>query len=113
MDVLEMEALLKSVDQRLQRVEQILPTLATQADLRELATSAWVQQMAEDTRRHFDIVSEKLRDDIRLIAESQTHLIQRVDDYRAELKLNVASLDRRLMGVEAAVKLGKSRRGPR
>ena len=40
MDVLEMEALLKNVDQHLERVEHILPTLATKDELNRFATNA-------------------------------------------------------------------------
>lgn len=122
MDVLEMESLLKNVDQRLQRVEQILPTLATKADLERFATKADLerfaakadltyatkadlQQSAEETRRHFDVVAERLRDDIRLIAEGQVHLGRRVEEFRTELKTDIANLDRRVMQLEAAVTL--------
>ncbi|OFW15917.1 MAG: hypothetical protein A3H29_12185 [Acidobacteria bacterium RIFCSPLOWO2_02_FULL_67_21] len=109
-----MESLLKNVDRRLQRVEQILPTLATKDDLQGFATKDDLQrfatkddlvQSAEHTRRYFDIVAERLRDDIRLIAEGQAHLARRVEEFRTELTTDIAGLDRRVMRLEAAVTL--------
>ena len=44
----EMEALLRNVDQRIARIEQILPTLATKDDLRQFATRDDLQEL----RRH-------------------------------------------------------------
>ena len=118
MDVLDMETLLRNVDQRSQRVEQILPTLATKLDLRELATKAEVRELAtkaevreeaERTRRYFDVVAERLRDDIRIIAEGQTHVAARVENLHTELKADIASLDGRVGELEAAVKSSASR----
>jgi cobalamin-dependent methionine synthase I len=54
------------------------------------------------TRRHFDVVTENLRDDIRLLAEGQVALHQRVDSLHTELKADIAALDRRVMRLEAA-----------
>ena len=102
MDVLE--TLLRNVDQRLQRVEQILPTLATKLDLRELATKAEVRELAtkaevreeaERTRRYFDVIAERLRDG--------------VENLHTELKADIASLDGRVGELEAAVKSSPSR----
>ena len=49
----------QDLEQRVATVEQILPTLATKADLADLkaATKAEVQLASEETRRHFDIVA--------------------------------------------------------
>lgn len=100
----EMETLLRNLDARIGRIEQILPTLATkdelQAAIAPLATRdemhaaiqaavaplatreemrAAIKEEGERTRRHFDVVAESLRDDIRLLAESQVTLLQRMD----------------------------------
>ena len=56
----------------------------------------------EQTRRHFDVVAESLHDDIRLLAEGQVALHQRIDDVRIELKSDIANLDRRVMRLEVA-----------
>jgi hypothetical protein len=36
----------------------------------------------EDTRRHFDVIAENLRDDIRMIAEGLVALSERVETFR-------------------------------
>jgi hypothetical protein len=65
-----MEALLRNLDRRMSHVEQILPTLATKAELAE---------EGERSRRHMDVVAESLRDDIRLVAEAVVGLGERID----------------------------------
>ena len=66
---------LKNLDQRLARVEQILPTLPTRQylDGRLTAQSGELRQDTRDgleqSRRHMDVVAESLRSDIQLIAE--------------------------------------------
>jgi type I site-specific restriction endonuclease len=146
-----LEEVVRNVDMRLTRVEQILPTLATKAELQEaiaplatkeelrvaiaeaiaplatkvelreaiaeaiapLATRAELQGVrselreemrheGERTRRHFDVVSERLEGHIRLIAEGQVLLQERFEDLRTDLKADIAQLDRRVMRLEAA-----------
>ncbi|HJO37933.1 MAG: hypothetical protein QGG24_03990 [Vicinamibacterales bacterium] len=77
MDLTEMEQLLRNVDQRLAHVEQFLPTLATKAELAEVRTE--IRTEARETRRHFDVVAESLRDDIRLLADGLVGVTQRPD----------------------------------
>ncbi len=82
----------RKLDERLGRVEQILPTLVTKDDLRAFATKedlrayatkedlkahptrdemyAAIRDDGERTRRHFDVVAESLRDEIRLGLEA-------------------------------------------
>ncbi|MCY4076540.1 MAG: hypothetical protein OXH04_14040 [Acidobacteria bacterium] len=101
MDAETMEQRINDLDRRVGRVEQILPTLATKADL--LATKAELEaaiagaiagaieplatraelhaaiaESEERMRRHFDVVAESLRDDIRLIAEGLGALSERL-----------------------------------
>ena len=152
----ELEAVVRNIDDRLVRIEQILPTLATKEDLhllatkedllatkkdlratredlratREdlradlqrsiqplatraemheairiavepLATKIEMREESERTRRHFDVVAESLRGDIRLIAEGQVDLQRRFEDLGGEVKGDIALLDRRLMRLEA------------
>ena len=99
MDAETMEQRVNDLDRRVGRVEQILPTLATKADLEAaiepLATRAELRaaieplatrtelhaaiaESEERMRRHFDVVAESLRDDIRLIAEGLAALSERV-----------------------------------
>jgi len=113
---------LRKLDQRLTTVEQILPTLATKEDVRRaieplatkqelreaidravapLATKDEVRAEGERTRRHFDVVAESLRSEIRLIAEGHGHLSQRMDASEARTAHEIASLDRRVTRLEA------------
>ena len=83
----QMEQRLENVEPRVDRIEQILPTLATREDLKAaiapLATKAELRAaIAESEQRmrtHFDVVAESLRDDIRLVAEAVVALSERVD----------------------------------
>ena len=129
----ELEAVVRNVDGRVVRIEQILPTLATKEDLlatkedlrgelqrsiqplatraemheairkavEPLATNIEMREEAERTRRHFDVVAESLRGDIRLIAEGQADLQRRFEDLRRDVKGDISQLDRRLMRLEA------------
>ena len=67
-----------------------------------LATKAAVQLEGEQTRRHFDVVAEGLRDDIRMIAEGVVSLHARVDAHRAETTGVLANHDRRLTRLETS-----------
>ena len=113
METAELAVVVRNIDDRVARIEQILPTLATKEDLRRTIQSAVeplatrievhevVREEGERTRRHFDVVAESLRGDIRLIAEGHTVLQQSLGDLRTELKGDIAQLDRRLMRLEA------------
>lgn len=88
--------MLRNLDQRVGRIEQILPTLATRAELRE---------ESERTRRHFDIVAERLRDDIRLLDEGQASLAVQFQELRievTEVKNEIGRRDARFTRFEAS-----------
>jgi hypothetical protein len=103
----EIEHKLMDLDHRVDRIEQILPTLltrhefttamekvATKEDLHGLRTEmamktelealrsemqvAFVKHSSE-IRRHFDVVAESLRGDIRLIADGHSDVLGRLD----------------------------------
>jgi hypothetical protein len=81
----------KNIDERTSRIEQILPTLATNGDFAGFATKedlrafptredlnvfptrdevmAIVREEGERTRLHFDVVAEGMKGDIKRIAE--------------------------------------------
>ena len=131
MDPQPLEQVVRNIDARLERVEQILPTLATKtelqdaiaplatktelqdaiaplatkAELREavapLATKAELREEGERTRQHFDVVAERLEGHIRLIAEGHASLNGRIDDLRTELKGDIRLLDGRVTRLEA------------
>lgn len=93
----DMEDALQNIDRRLSSVEQILPTLATKADLERFATKKDLERFA--TREELQAVSiraqvqiESLHDDVRLLAENLTRLYDRADS----LTSGLASLTDRL-----------------
>jgi len=77
----EMEAVLKSLDQRVGRIEQILPTLVTKAELR-------------DEIRGVKVLIEDVKGDTRLLAEHMTTLLQRSVDTDQQIAFIHARLDR-------------------
>jgi hypothetical protein len=102
----EMERVLERLDRRLATVEQILPMLAGKADLERFATKTDLERFAtkedltrfatkgdlerfaskqdlreglDGARRHAQVLFEAVRDDIRLVAEGLTSLIERLE----------------------------------
>jgi hypothetical protein len=75
----EMERVLETLDRRLATVEQILPTLATKADLDRFATKQDLREGLDGAGRHAEVLSEVVRDDIRLVAEGLASLIERLE----------------------------------
>ena len=127
MEQAELERVVKNLTDRVVRIEQILPTLATKYDLaaavRPLATRAEMHEAikaaveplatraemytatseeGERTRHHFDAVAERLETHIRLIAEGHIALQEQMTAFRTEVKAGIAGLDRRLMRLEAS-----------
>ena len=88
----EIEALVKNIDQRTERIEQILPTLATRA---------YIDEKLDQTHTFIRVMTESIRDDIRLLAEGQVGLHHRIGEVRTELKSDIKGLDQRLTRVEA------------
>ena len=74
---------------------------AIQAAVAPLATRAEVREEGERTRRHFDMVAESMRDDIRIVAEGHVALHQRLEEVRRKAKERDASLDKRVTRLEA------------
>jgi hypothetical protein len=90
-------------------IAEAVAPLATREDMHSaiaeavapLATREEAREEGRVTRRHFDVVAERLEGHIRLLAEGQSALRQELGDLRAELKADIAHLDQRLMRVEA------------
>ena len=97
-----LEQRVENLEHRVVTVEQILPTLATKADLAELKTSlkAEVRAESEQTRRHFDVVAEGMRADVRLIAEGLDALRVSTDARHADIMGVRMQHDRRLTRLE-------------
>jgi hypothetical protein len=119
MDEHELETQIKRIDERTARIEKILPTLATKDDLntsatkddlkafatkddlKAYATMDAVREEGERTRRHFDMVAEKMKDDIALMAEGRKALETSSTSRFREVDATLKSHDTRLMKLEA------------
>ena len=77
---------------------------ATKADLAAaiapLATKAEVKAQSEETRRHFDIVAEGLRAELRMVADGVVSLCASVDAHRAETASVLGNHESRLTRLE-------------
>ena len=90
-----LEKRVENLEHQSETVDQILPTLATKADIKE---------DGEQTRRHIGIVFESLRADVRLIAEGQSAGQKSLDATRADVMRVLEQHDRRLMRLEGSRK---------
>jgi chromosome segregation ATPase len=93
----------QKIDARLERVEQILPTLATKAQLQEATdqTARAMKAVGEETRRHMDVVSEATRYEVQLLAEGQQALGERIDRSIEEIKGVLRNHEGRLTRLES------------
>ncbi len=127
MDPMEAENLLRKLDHRVQNIEQILPTLATKEELQAavarlatkeelaaaiapLATKAELAAEGERTRRHFDVVAERMHEEVRLIAESHVGLEAKVRRERKDVAEILAGHDKRITRLEASEARRRSRK---
>jgi len=73
-----------------------------------------VREEGVETRRHFDVVAEGLRSEIRMVAESVTHVDDKLGQFRTDvaqefaetramIKFSHAELDRRVRSLEDSV----------
>ena len=74
--------------------------------------AAFLNQRFEETRRHFDVVAEGLRGEIRVVAEGQIGLARQLQELREEnegahreilsaIRFSYAELDRRISRLES------------
>ena len=78
----ELRAYLERIDSRLDESHRRLKATSAgldQNDRRLEAVAAQVDSRFDETRRHFDVVAEGMRADIRLVAEGVSSLAERVD----------------------------------
>jgi hypothetical protein len=103
------ESTLQNVERRTKRIEEFLPILVTKEELREavarLATKEELREEGERTRRHFDVVAERMRDEIRLVAEGHLATEAKFDRQRLEQ----LALERRVSTLEIAELARRSR----
>jgi uncharacterized protein YicC (UPF0701 family) len=110
MDQYEIETLIKNIDDRTSRIEQILPTVATKEDLNAFATKedlnafATKEDMREEgerTRRHFDVVADGLKEGIKVIADGHKGLDDRITSLGRDIKSVLANHEHRITVLEA------------
>jgi len=77
-----MDSRFRRVDQRFTRIDQRFG----QVDLEFRRLRAEVRQQSEQTRRHFDVVAESLRDDLQLFAEAIRTNSERLDAHDVRLR---------------------------
>ena len=66
-----------------------------------LALRAEIAEIAAGTRRHFDVVADRLMDKIQLVGEGVTGVDQKLDRFRGEVAEEFRRVDRRLIRLEA------------
>lgn len=103
---------LGNLDRRLEQVEQILPTLATKEELRDAFShlSARQDQLelkimdeGETSRRYMKVLVEHLEAKIDIYAERMSAVDERDARQHAECLEANASLDKRVMALEASL----------
>jgi hypothetical protein len=64
-------------------------------------SAAETQRYFEETRRHFDVMGEGLRSDVRAIGEGHVGLVERLDRFQQEVRRDLRRVERRLLRLEA------------
>jgi hypothetical protein len=96
MDQSELEEVVKDINARTTRIEQKLPELATKSDVREQ-----VKAEGEQTRRHFNVVAEGLKESIKVIADGHKALGDRITNMGRDIKSVLTNHERRITKLEA------------
>jgi hypothetical protein len=83
-------------------------TTSLSSSIASAITSAVTSQLraeiaasAAETRRHFDVVADRLMDKIRLVGEGVIGVDQKLDRFRGEVADEFRKVDRRLLRLEA------------
>ena len=87
------------LDQRLSVLESRLKSELKSEITTELRTE--IAASAAETRRHFDVVAERLMDKIQLVGEGVIGVDQKLDRFRGEIGEELRRVDRRLLRLEA------------
>jgi hypothetical protein len=85
-------------------------TTSLTSSIASAVTSAVTSQLraeiaasAAETRRHFDVVADRLMDKIQLVGEGVIGVDQKLDRFRGEVADEFRKVDRRLLRLEARV----------
>jgi hypothetical protein len=77
----ELERRTENLERRVDRIEGVLPTLATKKDLKateqRLRTEITITAVEQRLRTHFDVVGEGLRHEVQIVAEAVATLAER------------------------------------
>jgi hypothetical protein len=115
MEQQEVEGLIKDLNTRTKRIEQILPTLATKDDLKAFPTRAEVKLLVEEegkrTRRHFDVVAEDMKDGIKVIADGHKALGDRITNLGRDIRSVLDNHEPRITNLEASKRKRRQRSG--
>ena len=82
-------------DRRFSELKSELKSEITHELRAEIAVSA------AETRRHFDVVADRLMDKIQLVGEGVVGVDQKLDRFRGEVAEEFHRVDRRLLRLEA------------
>ena len=140
MDQLEIEGLIKDLNTRTKRIEQILPTLATKQDVVDVRTDLaafptkddlkafatkddlkafptrdevklLIEEEGKRTRRHFDVVAEGLKESIKVIADGHRALNDRIATVDRESRSALDNHERRITNLETSKRKRRQRSG--
>ena len=77
----------RSMDRRFRSIKADVGQLRLEVQQlrQEMATKSDLQRSAEETRRHFDIVAESLRDDLRIFADAIAGHTGRLDQHETRI----------------------------
>jgi len=67
------------------------------------ALGAEIRASAAETRRHFDVVADRLLDKIQLVGEDVIGVDQKLDRFRGEVGDEFRRVDQRLLRLEARI----------
>jgi len=94
----EMHAAIAPLATREEMHTAIAAAVAPLATREEMRTA--IRAEGEETHRHFDVVAESLRSEIRVIAEGHGYLAHRMDTLEGDTKRALTGLDRRVLRLE-------------
>lgn len=62
-----------------------------------------IQASAAETRRHFEVLTESLRSEIRVVVEGLNGLDEKVERFREEVYQEFTKVDRRFLRLDARI----------
>jgi archaellum component FlaC len=75
-----------TIDDRFKKVDDEFAKVRAEITMSAETIRAEIKREGETTRRHFDIMVEKISDSVKIVAEATAHNSSRLDDHDARLK---------------------------